>query len=582
MKLKHIGVVNYQRITRAAIPVTCPILLLAGENEAGKTSLADAVYHAVVGTARRVSLKKDFGDLVHDGQKRGLAAVEVDIGPSDSGPGVFSVVVPSDKRAVDGVDENPLLAYLLDATKFSTLKPEERRTLLFGITGTRISGKVILERLRAKGADSQKALDVGTVLMAGFKAGHDHAKTKASEARGAWKAVAGENYGSKKAEDWTAPKPAYDAEKLAKLTADIEQAEQKVAGHQRRLGEISAQRTASANQQQRRTALVELVDLTARRQAKLDADQALVTEWEEKVRATELAAGAGPKVTPTACPHCGGLLEIHGLALQAHDPAAQGDPKAIALLPMHRETLQKVTRARDNAKKALEECTNARAALTELDANPAPDVNEGEAASIQAEMQAAHQTAVHLTDSLQEQQQAKAAAERAEADTKKAAGFHKDVSEWEEIADWLAPSGIQSELLTEAMKPFSDRFEQTAKATGWGLVSIDMEMTVRIDGRPYSLCSESARWRADAVVVEAMAYVSGVKTFMLDAMEVLIGANRLAFLKWMHQLATRGELDTAILIGSFKEKPQCPPTFQVEWVEAGRAGVPSEQEQEAA
>lgn len=573
MEITHIRAENYQRITHADIAVRAPILLLAGENEQGKTSLADAIYHAVNGTARRVALKKDYKDLVHDGAKKGSVQISVAV-PGDE-DGLFMVTVPADKRTVSGVDENPLLHYLLDSRRFVHLKADERRNLLFSITGTRIGAKTILEKLAAKGATAEKTKAISATLVGGFAAAHTEAKARASESRGAWKEVAGETYGKLKAEDWQAPVPSYDEGKLAQQEKDYAAAQAKVGDLQREDGANAEKRRTHAQRQERRRALMETLDQTERRQAKLATDQQLVDEWTAKVAETEKAAGAGPKTNPVACPDCGALLDVQGLTLVHHDPKKQGDPQAIALLPTQRQTLERLIGARDRSKEAVELCIQAKSLLADLDAQDEADpLDEKDAALTAAALKAAQETADRVLAALNVQKDARAEAAQAKVKTEKAAKHHKDACEWDQIAEWLAPSGIQAELLKEALDPFNKRLALTAELTGWDLVHLDDDMTIRIAGRAHSLCSASARWRAEAAITEAIAFVSGVKTFLLDEAEILIGPIRLAFLKWMHTLAVNGDVDTAIVIGSFKDKPQCPPTYQVEWVQAGTVGEP--------
>lgn len=578
MRITGIHATNYQRVQRADIALTAPILLLAGENEQGKTSLADAITHALTGIARRVPQKKDYKQLVHDGQKNAVVVVEVE---GDGGePAAFTVTLPADKRTVDGpIDEQPLLPILLDATRFITMKPEERRHLLFSITGTRVTGKVILGKLKEKeGVNAAKADQLAAVLMAGFAAAHDEAKTKASEARGAWKALTGEVYGSKKAETWKAPKPEYDASKIPSLQASITQERTKAAEIQHQLGAIDEKRRVATSQQNRRRALVDLIDLTERRKAKLDADQALVDEWTAKVAETTRLAGDGPPAPTMTCPDCGAMVELHAGSLHKHEPGKAGDPAAIALLPGQRQTLERVTRVRDTAKAEHEASLAAKVQLKELDEQAGEAVDEEEATTLRASLQAHQSSERALQATLDALLKDKAAADAADTNTAKALAHHTDVIEWEAVQGHLAPSGIQTELLTAAMTPFNDRLAETAQRTGWPLVSIDPDMNILIGGRVYSLCSASAKWRAQAALVEAISHISKVKTFMLDEVEILIGAQRMAFLKWMHGMATLGEIDTAIIIGSFKEKPGCPPTFNVEWVQAGTVGAPQTEE----
>lgn len=586
MKIGRITARNYQRLTHVDIPVRAPLLLLAGHNEQGKTSIADAIYHAFIGDARRVSLKKDYTDLVHDGQKNGAVAIEIlgvanrsDDEPENENPAI-SVTVPKDKRTSD-VDVPDVMRFLLDQTLLPRLPPEERRKVLFSVTGTRISGKTILERLKAKGANEKKAADIGAVLLAGFDAAHKEAVAKASESRGAWKATTGEVYGSKKSEGWKAPEPTvvYDEAQATKLRADVAAAQEKVATLQTQQGELNQQRRTFTEQETRRTALRSSVERIPRLEAKLATEQANVDEWTTKVADTRAQAEGAAPVEPLTCPHCAGLVDLKdGKLLQHNPPKKVSDAQAKALLPVHEESLRKVTVARDNTKRDLEQAKNEKAALHELDQNGAKNVDQADLDAAAANMATArqHLQAVQATlDALEAQ---KGAREKADEKTKTAAGHHTDVKEWEAISEWLAPSGIQTELLTEALKPFNARLQQTALATGWDLVSIDGDMVIRVGGRAYGLASASARWRTQAALVEAIAYVSKVRTFMLDEVELLIGDVRMSFLKWMHGIAARGEVDTAILIGSFNEAPQCPPTFQVEWVDSGRAGVQPEPE----
>ncbi|MBC7656881.1 MAG: AAA family ATPase [Frankiaceae bacterium] len=569
MRINQITVENYQRLTSVNIPVSAPILLLAGENEAGKTSIADAIYHAITGSARRVAMKKDFKDLVHDGQKKGVIAIEVG---EDDQQGVFTVTVPSDKRTIVDVDENPLMPYLLDAKRFTQIKPDERRTLLFGITGTRISAKTILEKLKEKGANTDKTVTIGAVMLGGFAAAHTEAKAQASESRGAWKEIAGEAYGKVKAEAWKAERPVFDPEKIAQLKNDDTAIKAKVSALQQEVGANAVLRTAQLQRQMRRVGMLNTIEQTERRTTKLAADQTLVDEWAAKVAHTTQLAGSGPKVVPIACPHCAGLVEIHAGQLTQHNPTKSGDPKSIALLPQHQKTLDQVTHARDNAKRDLDECVTAQAQLQELDASDGEPMDESDAALTQAALASCIKTADIVFAALNGQRAASDAAARADANTTRALRHHNDATDWDQIAEWLAPEGIQAELLKGAMDPFNSRLARTAKITGWPQASIDSDMTIRIGGRAHSLCSASAKWRAEASITEAISHVSKIRTFLLDEAEVLIGPNRLAFLKWMHQLAATGEVDTAIVIGSFKEKPVCPPTFQVEWIADGKAG----------
>jgi hypothetical protein len=566
MKITHIAISNYQRLTQVDMPVRAPLLLLSGPNEQGKTSLADAIYHVCNGAARRVKLKKDFAQLVHDGQKSGIVSLTIaDNGESRD----IALKIPQDKRSGDA-EMSPLLAVLLDQKAFPRMEPNARRELLFGITGTRISGKTIVEKLKEKGASEAKVKEISATLLAGFAAGADEATRKASEARGAWKAMTGENYGSEKGKAWTADKPEYDAAQIAKLETDIPAADKKVSELTAQKATLDERRRAFTTREEQKKSLQQRADGLERAKAKLDTDQADVDEWTRRVAEAERQATGQAAIHPLTCPHCAGLVELKGSELIAHEPPEKvADEKAKALLPTYRDSLTKVTRFRDNDQQAVRDAEAAVATLAEYAKSPLEPVDIAEVQRIEADLAIAQKHVKSLRESHDALKANRDAATRAEQKTKDALQHHTDVVEWAQMAEWLSPNGIQSELLGAALQPFNLRLEAAATITGWDKVTIDADMTIRIGGRPYSLASASAQWRAEAEIVEAIAWVSKVRSFMLDDVEILVGPNRLAFLKWMHTLAANGNIDTAILIGSFKERPQCPPTFQVEWLEGG-------------
>ncbi|MGK9630576.1 hypothetical protein O6383_24315, partial [Salmonella enterica subsp. enterica] len=80
-----------------------------------------------------------------------------------------------------------------------------------------------------------------------------------------------------------------------------------------------------------------------------------------------------------------------------------------------------------------------------------------------------------------------------------------------EIADALSPDGIPGEMLAEALGPMNARLGASAVAAGWSIPQITADMEITGDGRPYALLSESEKWRADAMIAEAVSYLSGLR-----------------------------------------------------------------------
>src|SRR5690606_36349485 len=198
MRISNITVTHFQGLRHAALAVSEPVLLVSGNNGAGKSSLLDAICLAFTGEPRRVSKKKDLGQLVTEGQKKGEAHIVWR--ESDGEEQTSWAMLPKGNTAP--LLDTPYLPFVLDASRFAGLDGKERRRVLVELTGSSASPGEVTKRLAERGADAALVEKIKPMLRAGFQAATDQAKEYASEARGAWKAVTGETYGSDKAEDW--------------------------------------------------------------------------------------------------------------------------------------------------------------------------------------------------------------------------------------------------------------------------------------------------------------------------------------------------------------------------------------------
>ena len=150
------------------------------------------------------------------------------------------------------------------------------------------------------------------------------------------------------------------------------------------------------------------------------------------------------------------------------------------------------------------------------------------------------------------------------------------MAQWEAIADALAPNGIPGEMLGEALVPINGRLVDSSSITDWDLVAIcaDMTITMGDSGRPYALLSESEKWRADAMIAEAVSHLSGIRLLVLDRVDVLDLAGREDLLYWLDGLAAGGEIETALLFATLKAVPaRLPENVAAVWIENGTAGL---------
>jgi len=566
MRLNNIEVHDFQMITNVSIAVESPVLLIAGQNEQGKSSMQEAIKYAMLGEMTRVSRQKDLGALVRDGATRGSISIDW-----DEGSGVVTLPKGTYKRSGEPM---PGLPFLLNPSLFATSPEDVRRSFIFGASGVKITSVDLAAKLVAMGLSKDKVSAIAPILRGGCAAGHDEAKRRASESRGAWKATTGEAYGAVKAATWVAQKPDFHGEQLAadKLTLGQE-IDPDINKLSQQISELRGRHAAAADAEAKKARLRETAAKYARIASKLAIDEAELRSFE--TRQAEICAAAAKRLPdePTySCPACGVVVRHDhdsGKLVEFSSP-----PPVDAA---DRERFDECTRAIDllrrsveNDKRDLKVADDAAKLLASLDDISAQDVDPAKIQEMTTRLDDLRRVKGQVAERIRAGEEKKMFAEQADKKTAIAAGYHVDVTEWEAIATAMSPSGIPAELSKEATDPINQRLAASATATGWGKVTIDNDMEIRIAGRLYSLCSESARYRADLVLAEAFGQLTGAKFFAADRLDILeASTHRLTALKWLHKLAVDGELDQAIVSGTFKARPSVPRTFQVVWLENG-------------
>lgn len=579
MKLKRLQIRNFLGARGIDVSPAHPIVLFAGYNYAGKTSIKEAVRMALTGeSARGVDHKKDYDQLLTNGAKSGFVEISID----DAN---VAMVLPKGDRKVDGVLPDLPLSYILDAQRLARLEPDQRRSFLFGLMRVATDGASVQKRMLARGCNPDKTALVIPMLRGGFDAAYKEATNRSREAKGAWRAITGETYGERKAGGWRADKPDHNADLLAKTRADLADVERNIEDGSCAIGELRARAQRHAEDMRRLEPLREIAKRYARVQEKLRHDEAELAEWEKKVAETRAKAAGKPSAAhPVPCPHCAGLIEIEAASgargqsqgwvlRQYQEDAQQPDLEAVAQLPEHENALSLFRRSVENDKRDLDEADRAANTVREIEESmTAAPPGADEIAAIEQNLatlrsdKAKHADAVRLLEGIE-----RAAAE-ADQKTAQAMAHHQEVAAWDAISDALSPSGIRQEILAEALAPINARLDQSAVDTGWAQVRISGNMDI-LSGphmRPYALLSESERWRADAMIAEAISYISGAKILMLDGFDVLDLNGRNELFGWLHVLAKEGEVGTALVFGTLKQVPQgLDETIEGHWIDGG-------------
>lgn len=569
MKITHLTISSFLGAREIDAELTAPVCLIAGANGSGKSSIRDAIALAMTGDMSRIHLKKDAASLITEGA--GGTSVDVFTTAGDFHAAINKAGKISESAADSSIAAIP---YVLDAQRFACLDPTGRREFLFGLLGIETSHKAIAERLMRRGCDAKKVEPVMPILRAGFDAGHKHAKEMTSQARGAWKAVTGETYGSQKADGWAAPAGAAVsdadvaalAERLRAIGTNID------AGNQR-IGALNAE-AAQARQRAAKVAdLQEKAGRIARIEDKLARDQAELVQWSTRLDELPPAPGAVDTRPALACPDCGIALVLNGGRLEHYTAPKTDDADTATKRKQWQDAVTLYTRSVENDKRDLADAQRAQAELTAIEgAAPAPDEEEFAAARRDLELlQADNRTVRAEYDALfQRQREAEGAAEK----TAQATKAHTDAQQWSAIADALSPDGIQSEMLAEALEPLNKRISEDAGWAEWPVPRIGADMAITINGRPYNLLSESEQWRTDALIAAAVAHFSGLRMLVLDRFDVLDAKGREDLLLWMSDIAAEGEIDTALLFGTLKAAPAgLPEGCMSIWLEKGKAAA---------
>lgn len=585
MKIQSIEIQNFQSLHAVHLPITTPLVLVGGDNEAGKSSLCEAIRMALLGENGRVDYKKDMGQLVTDGATDGVITVET------AGGGV-SVLLPDGKQhGTLPESEHPALPYVLEPRRFAAASADDRRTLMFRVTGTSASSAVVLGKLKERGCDETLASGILPMLRAGFPAAKEFADGKARDAKASWRAITGEAWGSKKAEGWQAAKPGFDQAMLTTLSAELDQLATKVGEQQQHLGGLREKSNAYATwkaQAERREAQAQKLPSL---RTKLATDEAGLAEWEEKVAALQARAGTGPReglvhdlarclaqlwASEASKNVAFGIgLDVKGAIAEYERQhgklGASGDPEAAAALPKAIESRDLMRRSVANDKRDI---TAAEAAAADQDGSAVECVEPADVQAAQADLHILQAEQREVQQRRQALLDAQRVAQECVGKTQAAAAHHAEVIQWLKVSEAMAPDGIPSELLAAALGPVNKLLGELSALAGWTPVSIDDDLSIRCGARFYRQQSASAQWRADTILALALAELSGLRVALLDAFDILNMSGRGQVLDLLDELAVAGRVDTVILLGTLKAPTAAPTDAYVShWIEGGRLMV---------
>ncbi len=597
MKITSIKVRNFLGARHLDISLKKPVALFSGRNGAGKSSLRDAVAFALTADLCRIGLKKEASALINDGG----AAACVEVCTTGN---TFSVAISGAGKITDSASGQATpcaLPCVLDAQRFARMNDKERRSFLFDAMGVKTDCDGIVQRLLARNCDAAKIDLISPFLVAGLDAAQKEAAARARDAKAGWKTITGgDTWGKDKSAKWQPAPPPPEADRATALrdnaTARAREIEQDLSAVQQELGAAKERNKAIQQAAATREEVAEQAGRYARIADKLDRDRAEAKEWEQKVTDCRARATAGKKAglihdLALALTDTLGMLmpfgemdghqrsrlananavidtyvQAHGKPGESSD--ADADPEAGSRLPEYEKALALLQRAVTNGERDLAAADAAARKLKEL---------EDAAGAAPVDIEPLQAKIADLTEK-RDGWRADADKYRAIADQAasrktviaKAAALHADVIAWTDIADALSPDGIPGEMLSDALGPINRRLRVSADATEWGVTAISPDMLITYDARSYSLLSESEKWKADAMIAEAISFITDIKLIVLDRFDVLDTVGREDLLWWLDGLASVGGIETALIFGTLKNPPAAiPEQTDSFWIDAG-------------
>ena len=591
MKLTNISIQNFLGAQSVDVALSKPISIFAGKNGAGKSSIQEAIRMALTGESVRVSLKKDYGQLVTDGQKSGFSEVEI-----DGSTRVF-VTLPDGKTTPATEYVAPVaLPYVLDAQRFAKLTPNDRRAFLFGLMGLSANGTEVKKRLLAKGCNEQKADSIIPMLRSGFDAASKEAQAKARDDKATWRAITGETYGEVKAASWTAEKPVFDAQELADYERELAECEADLTAENQRMGALQAEATRHNNAKAKLPALREKASKRDRIAEKLAHDEAELLEWQKRVDHTRKQVSGSRKdglvhdlarsldeslnmVIPFGDmdEHQKEVLSRAGVNIGKYvaeygsiDTSSNSDTDAKTKLPEYLRALTLLENTVGNDKRDLAEAEDAIKAIAQLELEAEKSPSDEDIKKTGEAIDGLVRERKECAKKISELKDVERKAKEAESITAKAKLLHHGVEQWSVIADALSSNGIPGEILSEALEPLNDRLHQSFSTTKWLRVEVHNDMSITGGSHDYALLSESEQWRADAMLAEAIARLSKLKLLVLDRFDVLDLSGRGELIEWLDTLADANQLDSALIFGTLKSAPSgLSDSIESFWIDSG-------------
>lgn len=498
-----INVENFMGCAKADVEVG-KVTYICGLNHQGKTSFINAVSAALTGTPVILGLRKtDLGMLV----RTGAAAGKVRIENEDS---AVSITYPKAELQTTGSNPPSVSKIAAGIDSIVDFSAKERSEYIRNLTGCAPTKDDLKAFLKERYIENEKIADKvwEKIDQDGFDASLERAKDTGRALKQQWSIVTGETYGSQKAETW---QPAGWTSDLIDTSEESQQAN--ITGLQAELEDLISRQAIDSDLFERlkkETSEEKVKELTAKREECLKALTNARAETQDLSQKLDRLPNFNAD-EKQICPHCGGnLCIVHGRIVEYNG--------------LDDTTKEKINEQREELKKEYE-----KVKLDEADL-------EKEYNKIFSDCSAAEEKLKKLNDL-----QAKSGNNVTERDidikreelrkaneglaafkaAKEAKRLANNIKENQVIIDALDMSGIRKNSMLRGLSIFNSSLDVICKDAGWGKVSVDDDLTILMNDRPYVLLSESEKMRCNVTLQLAIASYNNDRTVIIDGAELL-------------------------------------------------------------
>lgn len=498
-----INVENFMGCEKADVEVA-KVTYICGLNHQGKTSFINAVSAALTGTPVILGLRKtDLGMLV----RTGTAAAKVKIENEDS---AVAITYPKAEMQTTGSNPPSVSKIAAGIDSIVDFSAKERSEYIRNITGCAPTKDDLKAFLKERYIENEKIADKvwEKIDQDGFDASLERAKDTGRALKQQWSIVTGETYGSQKAETW---QPAGWTSDLIDTSEESQQAN--ITGLQAELEDLISRQAIDENLLNNLKS--EVSDNTVDNLTK-QRDVALKTLTAARDNMLEISQKLDRLPNFNAdekqvCPHCGGNLCI-----------VQG--RIVEYNGLDDTTKEKINEQREQLKKEYEKIKLDEADLEKAYNKIFSECHDAEEKLKKLkELQSKSGNNVTERDIDLKREELRKANEGLTAfkAAKEAKRLSDNIKENQVIIDALDMSGIRKNSMIRGLYIFNSSLDAICKDAGWGKVSVDNDLTILMNDRPYILLSESEKMRCKVTLQLAIASYKNDTTVIIDGAELL-------------------------------------------------------------